>query len=55
MHNLWSDNRSRMLEQNVKPLITCKINTDFCCCDFSEKLKSSKDLLKKVLSTEMYY
>jgi len=43
-----------MLGQNVKALITSKFNTDFSCCDFYEKMKSNKDFLKKVLSTEMY-
>jgi len=53
MSTMWSDNRSRILEKNVKPLITCKI-TDFFCHDFYEKIKSSEDFLKKVLSTEKY-
>jgi len=43
-----------MLEQNVKALITSKINTDFSSCDFYEKIKSNKDFFKKVLSTEKY-
>jgi len=47
-----SDNRSQMLEQNVKALITCKINTVFSSCDFYEKTNSNKVFLKKVLSTE---
>jgi len=52
---MWSDNRSRILEENVKSLITCNlINTGFCCCEFYDKIKSSKDLLKKVLSAEKY-
>jgi len=38
MNYMWSDNRYRMLEQNVKTPITCKINTDFSCCDFYEKI-----------------
>jgi len=54
MNNTWCDNRSRMLEQNVKTLITCKIATDFSCCDFYEKIKSNKDFLKKILYTEKY-
>jgi len=29
-------------------------NTDFSCCDFYEKIKSNKDFLKKVLSTEKH-
>jgi len=29
MNTMWSDNRNRMLEQNVKDVITCKINNDF--------------------------
>ena len=37
----------------MKPFITCKI-ADFFCCDFYEKIISSKDFLKKVLSTEKY-
>jgi len=41
-----------MLEHNVIPLFTGKINTDFSPCDFYEKIKSNKDFLKKVLSTE---
>jgi len=32
----------------VKVLITCKIGTEFSCCDFHEKIKSSRDFLKKV-------
>jgi len=48
------DNKSRMLEHNVIALITSKINTDFSPCDFYEKIKSNKDFLKKVLSTEKY-
>jgi len=35
----------------VKALTICKINTDFSCSDFYEKIKSNKDFLKKVLST----
>jgi len=35
----------------VKALTICKINTDFSCSDFHEKIKSIKDFLKKVLST----
>jgi len=37
----------------VKPRITCRIS-DYFCCDFYEKIKSSKYFLKKVLSTEKY-
>jgi len=54
MDNMCPGNRSRMLEKNVKALDTCKINTDFSCCDFSEKIRSNKVFLKKVLSTEKY-
>jgi len=44
-----------MLEENVKPLITCNlINTDFCRGNFYDKIKSSKDLFKKALSAEKY-
>ena len=43
-----------MLEQNVKALVTCKINTDCSCYDFYDKIKSKKDFLNKVLSTEKY-
>jgi len=50
MNNMWSDDRRRKLEQNVKSLITCIINTDFSCCAFYEKM--NKNFLKKVLSTE---
>ena len=50
----WSDNRNRILERYVEALITCKINNDFSCCDFQESIKSNKDFLKKVLSTEKY-
>jgi len=54
INNMWS-NKSRMLEENVKPLITCNlINTDFCRGNFYDKIKSSKDLLKKALSAEKY-
>jgi len=49
-----SDNRSEMLEQNVKALITNKINTVISSRDFYEKIKSNKDFVKKVLSTEKY-
>jgi len=35
----------------VKALITSKINTDFSCCDFHEKIESNKNFLKNVLST----
>ena len=54
MNRMWSDNRSKMLEKNVKALITCRSNTDFSCCDFYEKIISNKDFLKKVLCTEHY-
>jgi len=54
MNSMWSDNRSRMLEQHVKALIACKINTDFSCCDFYEKMNSNKDILKKILFIEKY-
>jgi len=43
-----------MPEQNVKVLITCKINIDYSWCDFYEKIQSNKDFLKKVLPTEKY-
>ena len=35
----------------MKALIINKINNDFSSCDFYEKIKSNKDLLKKVFST----
>jgi len=54
MNNIWSDHRSKMLEQNVKALITCKTNSNLSCCDFYEKVKSNKTFLKKVLCTEKY-
>ena len=37
MNNMWSDHRSKMLEQNVKALITYKINSNLSCCDFYKK------------------
>jgi len=43
-----------MLEQNVKAFLTCKINNDFSCCDFWDKINRKKHFLKKVLSTEKY-
>ena len=45
MNNMWSDHRSKMLEQNVKALITCKINSNLSSCDFYEKVKSNKNFL----------
>jgi len=54
MNSMWSDNRNRMLEQHVKALIAFKINTDFSCCAFYEKIKSNKDILKKILLIEKY-
>jgi len=42
-----SDNRSEMLEQNVKAYITSKINNVISWCDFYEKIKSNKDFVKK--------
>jgi len=54
MNSMWSDNRSRMLEQHVKALVPCKIDTDFSCCDFYEKIKSNNDILKKILFIEKY-
>jgi len=53
MNNMRSDKRNRMLEQNVKALITCKFNNDFSWYDFYGRIQSNKDL-KKVLSTEKY-
>jgi len=49
MNNMWSDNRSRMLEQNMKARITCKINTDFSCYDFYENIKSDKFLEESIV------
>jgi len=37
----------------VKSLITYRI-TDYFCCNFYDKIKSSKDFLKKVLFTKKY-
>jgi len=42
-----------MLEQNVKAVITCKINTDWSCSGFYENVKLNNVFLK-VLSTEKY-
>jgi len=43
MNNMWSDQyRNRILEQNMKTLITCKSNTNFSYCDFYEKIKWNK-------------
>ena len=53
MNNMWSDHRSKMLEQNVKALITNKIISNLSCCDFYDKVQSNKKLLKK-LSTDRY-
>ncbi|XP_078495454.1 uncharacterized protein LOC144750537 [Ciona intestinalis] len=55
MNNMWSDDRGQMLEQNVKALLTCKINVDLTCTEFYEKIRSNTVLLKKVLSTEKYH
>ena len=52
INNMWSNHRSKILEQNVKALITCKINSNLSCCNFYEKVKSNKNFLKKVLSTD---
>jgi len=55
LNDMRSDNRSKMLEQNVKTIITSKKkSTVFSSCDFYEKTKSNKAFLKKVLSTEKY-
>ena len=35
----------------MKALVTSKINTDYSSLDFYKKIKSDKDILKKVLST----
>jgi len=43
-----------MLEQNVKAVITCKINTDWSCSDFYDNVKLNNVFLKKVLSKEKY-
>ena len=47
---MWSESKSRMLEQNVQALIISEINSDSSRCDFYEKTK----FLKKVLSTKKY-
>jgi len=44
---MWSDNRYRKLEQNVKTLITCKINTDFSCYGFTRKYNQTKTSWRK--------
>ena len=54
MNNMWSDYRNRVLEQNVKVLMSFTFNINLCCCEFYEKIKSNKDFLKKVLFTEKY-
>jgi len=54
LNSMRSDNKSRMLKQNVTALITSKINADFSSCDFYEKIKSNKDFLKKMLFTEKH-
>jgi len=54
--NAAEDPRPNILQLNTEgphfQHITCKINTDFSCCDIYEKIKSNRDFLKKVLSTE---
>jgi len=52
MNNMWSDNISRMLEQNVKPLITFKI-TDFFCCAFYAKNRAKTSWRKYCLRKSM--
>jgi len=58
MNNMWSDIDYKSRFNVVKHFIslfsgiTCKSNTDFCCCEFYKKIKSRKYFLKKVLSTE---
>jgi len=54
MKSMWSERRSRMLEQNVKAVITSKINTDWSCSDFYGNVKLNNVFLKKVLSAEKY-
>jgi len=54
MKSMWSESRNRMLEQNVKAVITCKINTDWSCSDLYENVKLNNVFLKKVLCTEKY-
>ena len=43
MKNMWSDDRSIMLEQNVEALLICKTNIDLTCSEFYEKIESNTD------------
>ena len=55
MKNMWSDDKSNMLEQNVKPFFMCKSNIDLTCTEFYENIKSNVALLKKVLGSDKYH
>ena len=46
MKNMWSDDRSIMLEQNAKALLICKTDIDLTCGEFFEKIKSNTSFLK---------
>ena len=54
MKNMWSDDRSIMLEQNVEALLICKTNIDLTCSEFYEKIESNR-FSKLGLGTEKFY
>ena len=47
MSNICSDNRSKMLEQNVKALMACRCDTDFPAVIFTRKQNRTKTSWKK--------
>ena len=55
IRNMWSDDISVMLEQNVKALLICKTNIDWTRSELYEKIKSNTVLMENVLGTDRYH
>ena len=54
MNNIWTDDKSQLKVSTLKSLLMLKFNVKLSCLDFYNMLKSSPELLKKIITSEKY-
>lgn len=54
MASQWTDERNRLLAESVEAILQCQYNFKMTCSEFYKYIKTQKDILKKVKSSEKY-
>ena len=54
MNNIWTEEKTQLKVSTLRSLMMLKFNIKLSCLDFYNKLKSSPELLKQIISSEKY-